>query len=430
MKLYAIKVISLTLTVLVIASRGSTAPDNFEPPPVFEATNILPESLRIGPNHKVNEKVPVQRFGYQFTLSTNRGEIGVWGKDTLKIKVSELAAIEKLSEISQTRAFAKSISAAAKDPVMKAWNVASRPVSTIKGLPGGAGRYLKGAFYKARKTTRVIAKSLSNMGRPQEGRDPSQETLTQQAAKATRDASKGHLGFNKAKRRWAKRLKVDPYLDNPELQKGLDRIAWATALGSFAADYTLPSYAPLSYSNKVQDAVWETPPIELERQNDERLKNAGIEEKLIQEFHEHASYSITSKTAISLAIASMDGVQGRTQIIEVVLGASDRFEAVMMLKICAILSNHHELDTPLDRIEIKRGMITAIDQDDTLVFPVAIEYLHWTPLALEIAEDKVFENGRRELWITGDVSPHARNQLTELGWETQENCFERFLAQE
>jgi hypothetical protein len=238
------------------------------------------------------------------------------------------------------------------------------------------------------------------------------------------------LWLNKAKRQWAKRLKVDPYLDNPELQKGLDRIAWATALGSFAADYTLPSYAPLSYSNKVQDAVSETPPIELERQNDERLKNAGIEEKLIQEFHEHASYSITSKTAFSLAIASMDGVQGRTQIIEVVLGASDRFEAVMMLKICAILSNHHELDTPLDRIEIKRGMITAIDQDDTLVFPVAIEYLYWTPLALEIAEDKVFENGRRELWITGDVSPHARNQLTELGWETQENCFERFLAQE
>ena len=75
-------------------------------------------------------------------------------------------------------------------------------------------------------------------------------------------------------------------------------------------------------------------------------------------------------------------------------------------------------------------MITAIDQDDTLVFPAAIEYLHWTPVALEIAEDKVFGNGRRELWITGDVSPHALNQLTELGWETRENCFDHFLAQE
>ncbi|MDB4385553.1 hypothetical protein N9Z12_05840, partial [Opitutaceae bacterium] len=85
MKLYAMKAISLTLTVLVIASRGSTAPDNFEPPPVFEAANILPESLRVGPYHEVNEQVPVYRFGYQFTLSTNRGEVGVWGKDTLKI---------------------------------------------------------------------------------------------------------------------------------------------------------------------------------------------------------------------------------------------------------------------------------------------------------------------------------------------------------
>ena len=428
------KTSSITIALsLLIAVSAYSKNDHFEDPPALQASDVLPDTLLEGPYHKIHDDVPVIRYGYQFTLDTNHGEMIVWSKALLHARVRELAAIEKLNDVSQTQAFITSITEAAKNPIMGSWKIATKPVSTLKGLPSGASRYLKGSFYRIKKTRSDISETAAEMTKKKdekEKKEKSVDSISKQATKATSDASKEHLGFNKAKRAWAKRMKVDPYSENEVLQKALERIAWATSLGSFAADVSIPSYAPLNYANEVQNLVWETPPIELERQNGERLRIAGIDEQIINDFHDHPHYKITTKTAIALTIEKLEGVKGLSLLLEVVLAANDKYEATMMINLSAILSNYHELQTPLERIEIKRGMIAAIDQNDTLILPVAIEYLHWTPLAQEIADDDTLKSEHRELWITGRVSPNSLEQLTNRGWETSENCFELFLAKE
>lgn len=430
-----LKIALISIILLHVGTSRLIANDEpFEKPPILAAKDILPDSLIEGPHHKVMPKVPVYRFGYKFTLVSDHGEMDVWSKQVLNIRIRELAAIEKLNAISQTQAFATSIAEAAKSPIISAWNVVSNPVSTIKGLPSGADRYLKGTLYKIKKgrleASEQLAKATKAISSEGNESGTNNESLSEQATRLISETSRKELGLNKAKLVWAKRLKVDPYSDNKELQKALERIALATALGSFAADATIPSYAPLNYTNDIQDLVWETPPLELERQNDERLKKVSIDETTIREFHNHPHYSLTAKTALALAISNLEGVKGVSELIEIVLAANDPFEAVAMIKICAILSNYHELDTPLSKIEIRRGMITAIDNNDTLIFPLAIEYLHWTPLVQEIADDDSLRYDKRELWISGQLSPNTLEQLSDRGWETTFNCFERFRAKE
>ncbi len=429
---YAILAVVQSLGIL---STTYSSNDRFEEPPTLRANDILPDSLLSGPNHDVRDEVPVVRYGYHFTLDTKHGEIEVWSKNTLNRQIRELAAIEKLNDISQTKAFVTSITEAAKNPLMGAWKIATNPESTIKGIPSGATRYLKGAYYKIRKgsadVTEIVAEVSENVAdigskKPKEEQSSSMESLAEQASEATSDATKEHLGFNKAKRDWAKRMKVDPYSENVILQQSLERIAWATAIGSFAADTSIPSYDPLDYANEVQDLVWDTPPLELERQNDERLRKIGISEESIREFHGHSSYRASTKTALTFELNKLDGVNGLDQILDVVLEASESHETTMMVELVSLLSNYHESELPLDRIEITRGLITAIDTEGTTILPIAIEYLHWTPVAEEIAADALFAKKSKELWITGNVSDVSRERLAELGWETTESCFEYF----
>ncbi|MCZ6675528.1 MAG: hypothetical protein O7C75_21580 [Verrucomicrobia bacterium] len=425
-----------TISFLCSLNSANAQDDRFEDPPTFKASEVLPEDILKSPYHEVQEEVSVVRYGYQFTLETPEGTAEVWSKEMLNKRIRESAAIKKLNEISQTDAFVTSISEAAKKPLAMVWNIASNPVSTVTGLPGGVSRYLKGGFYKIRKTSSAISRTISKEDEEaaeaekklEDEKD--EESLSKQAAQTTSDLSKQHLGFNRAKRTWAQRMKVDPYSDNQALQKALERIAWATSLGSFAGDVSIPSYSALDYTAEVQSLVWETPPIELERMNEERLKRAGLDEDDILDFHEHKQYNISAKTAITLGIEKLKDVKGVSEMLKIVMAAEDIFEATMMIKLTAILSNYHTLETPLNKIEIRRGLITAVDEKNILIFPIAIEYLYWTPLAQEIAGADEFNHPDRELWITGNASAISIEELLSLNWTTRENCFELFKAKE
>jgi hypothetical protein len=407
--------------------------NSYEEPPYFTASEILPPEVLEGPHHKVGDSVAVVRYGYQFELETETDRQVVWSKSLLQRRIQEAEAIAKLSEISQTKAFITSLRVAAEDPLMAAWSVAKRPVATIKELPSGATRYFKGKFYWVKKSseevsekTMEVAAKAKDIGTGESEFIPATEELSKEATEAAYNASKRHLGFNKAKREWAKRMKVDPYSDNQELQLALERIAWATSLGSFAADTVIPSYSALDYAADLNNAVWETAPIELEQQNDERLKAANIEGEVILAFHDHDQFKISEKTAISMVVEKLDGVGGLSDFLKTILGAGDQTETSMMIKVAAILGRYHEAIIPLARIEIRRGMITAIDDTGKFILPVAVDHLYWTQTAREVAGDPIFDHPEKEVWVSGRVSRVTFKRLRELNWVCREKCFGMF----
>lgn len=426
---------ALHLILLFILSSGSNLllGNRFEETPSFAACDILDTDLLSSPHHKVESNVSIVRYGYQFELVTDAGKETVWSEAMLAQRIQEAAAIATLAEVGQTEAFIKSLTTAAQNPIMNAYSVATRPVETIKGLPSGASRYLKGSWYRIKKTSaKVSAKTKEVASKAQEiGQSPSEGVsnvdvgeLTDEAKEAASDASKEHLGYNNAKRTWAKRLNVDPYSDNPDLQEALERIAWATSLGSFAADTAIPSVTALNYAGDIKSAVYETPPIQLEQQNNERLKACGIDPESISAFHNHKQFKITSKTAIAMVVENLSETKGISKLIETALGAEDHSESTMILKIAVILDKYHDDVSPLIEIEIRRGMITAIDSEERMILPIAVDYLYWTPTASEVANDEELDHPDREVRLTGKISSNAWEALDNLGWKVIENCLD------
>ena len=401
-----IKAYSALISSLFLCATSYSKDSPFEDPPVLKASEILLAKLLKSPFHEIDESVSINNYGYHFRIKTDAGVDDVRSEDLLLERIREAEAIAELSKITQTQAFITSFAQAAKNPLTKAWTVASKPVSTIRGLPGGASRYLQGKFYQAKKLSKEASMKAAEIASTKAAdiNAESAENLSQQAAQYTSEASKEHLGFNKAKRAWAKRLKVDPYSNNETLQHALERIAWATSIASFAAEIATPTYAPLDYALEAQDLVWETPPIELECLNDIRLKTAGIDAETLYDFHEHPHYTLTAKTNLSLSVAAFKDVKGLQSLAEIVLAAESANEATMITKLISVFRSYHQKAIPLAEFEIRKGMLTAINSDGILVFPVAIDYLHWTKTAEEVARHKDFDHENRQIWLTGKAS--------------------------
>ncbi|MBK1877612.1 hypothetical protein [Pelagicoccus mobilis] len=417
---------ALTLLSACLTSFAQASQQDFEAAPTIPAEQILSSYEMQTEYHSVGPEVKVKDYGYTFSLKTKQGEADIWSRDLLDERIRETIAIDALNEVSQTEAFTNALTQALKNPVAGAWQVATQPVSTVKKLPGRSYRYFKGTFFGVKKTSTQATETVNETVKKNTGKsDEPKEPIQQQATQAASGASKELLGFNKAKRAWAKKLNVNPYSDNPYLMETLDRVAWASSFGSLVVDVAVPSLGPLGYVNDVQNIVWDTPSVELELQNDERLKKAEIDKKVVHDFHTNPIYLLNEKTEIALATEAFIGAEGLDQLIDITLAAEDRFDARMMVKVTRILNHYHHTQAPLKSIEIKRGMLAAYDQNGALILPVAVEYLHWTSDVQEAAEDESFASENRQLWVTGELTEKTQEQLNKRGWKFVENSLQQ-----
>jgi len=405
--------------VLLFSLRAVCGQEPEEGPPVFFADSLLSEEVLQGAHYKVAPVVRVERFRYHFVLSCEFGSVDVWGIDGVKEGVAELEAISKLSEIRQTESFARSFSDALKTPVAKAWSVASRPVSTVKGIPMGLNRYLQGKFYQVKRQSRKAVDYVKKRKKKGETTKEKEEkkAVSKKLKQGTGKLSRKHLGFNRAKRRWAQRFGVDPYSKNELLQDALGRIAWASSLGSFSADFVIPASDALSYAGRAEGIVWSKSPTELERLNHIALKKMGFSPEEILEFHDNRQYSLTEKVELVLALKALGDIEGRLSLLQLTMGAQDDHDTVFISSIFDLLASYHEDVSPLQRIEIRGGLAIGINTAGTLIY-----YLHWSPDIAEAVMADDLEMEKRELWVTGKVSPISAYRLRKLGWEVEERC--------
>ncbi len=402
-----------------------------EGPPVFFASDVLAPELRKGEHFEVSPIVHVVNFGYQIKLESDYGTYDVWGPELLKKRIKEIEAIAKLEEIGQTEAFTRSFSEALKHPLVNTWQVARRPISTVAGIPSGIGRYLQGKFYQVKRgSEKAISRVRKKNRYKAEEEKETDATMRKKVTQTTSKLSRRHLGFNTAKRAWARRLKVDPYSKNQELQTALERIAWASSVGSFAGDYAIPSSAALGYVGRAQEIVWAKSPSQIERRIHVSLRKMGVDKETINYFQEMDFYSLSEKISIILALDEMEDVEGKLEFLTLVLGVEGSEEAFLIVKMTAILEEYHRLVMPLSELSVKKGLAVGYTEEGIMILPLALDYLHWAPLIVDALISEELAEQSRELWITGRASSIAAHRLEKHGWFLQENCFELFLSKE
>jgi hypothetical protein len=99
-------------------------------------------------------------------------------------------------------------------------------------------------------------------------------------------------------------------------------------------------------------------------------------------------------------------------------------------------AGYHKAVAPLTQFVSIGAMPAARGGDGTLVFLFPIDYLVWTDsLARLVANTDVLANQlqgikRKELWLTGNLSPRARKEMRNIGWATFENAEALLVAQD
>jgi hypothetical protein len=362
-----------------------------------------------GAEYTIEPNVPTDGYFGQFVINTQWGSLPVHGVELLKIRISELPALQELKDISKTEVFAKAAATAATKPIKSLQNVAEDPVGTVKGIPSGVGRFFK-------RTAKAVGKGVDAI----KDKDSKDENQTQQKSSGAGEGVKEISGYNRILRTWAKNLQVDPYTTNPMLKKELEGVAKASFAGGFTTKAAIPNAPrPISTVVRISNLVWDLPPEDLEAENEKKLNAMGVPEDSIKAFLKNKNFTPTTATAFVASLEKLKGVERISNAIAAATNAATEDEAHFFVISASILASYHS-KTPINDLSASGLVIVAHARNGKLIMPAGLDYVSWTAEVADFAQREELK-APKSILLYGKFSPAAKKGFTKLGWELQEN---------
>ena len=381
----------------------------FEMNPPRRASELLPADLLSGPYHRVDEHVVTGEFTNYYVISSDFGDFEARGDQMLRVRIREIEALATLSEMSETAEFARAASNALKSPFVATWNLITNPVDTIRGIPVGAWNAIE---------------HTSQLMRRERGELEDSGLLAV-------------IGFESKKRQIANELDIDPYSSNRELQKQLNRFAWAAYAGGlpylfvpfvddrdFQSDLSGPQ-------NRLTELLLFYSPEDLRRLNRIELAVMGVAKPLSDEFIRHPWYSPRHETVIVEALSALDLTADRAEFLRVAITARSEEEAGFYQRTAELMRVYSDRVSAFQRIVVINGVPMGYTQDGALVLPLPADHTIWNPTiaalthAMTHSARAELNIERTELLVSGTVSSMARQKIEALGITVNERAFER-----
>jgi hypothetical protein len=402
----------MILTAVLVMGAGQAtgvwAAAGYEKQPVLTASELAPAELLKGARFRVEDKVPTEGFLGQFTIRSDVGTFEAHGLDMLKVRIAELAALEQLETASKTETFLKAMGSTAERPVKAVTSLVTRPVETVKGVPSGIERFFG-------RVKRGGESAIATVTTPGVSSTDKAEALSRRIGGITVDA----LGYEQERRQLAKHLQVDPYTTNPVLAQKLDEFAWVAFSGRVGVNaiisVVVPASMAVSATTFTTDMVWDTPAAELLRVNDQKLREMGLSESAVRAMIGNPWHSLSQLTAFVTALERLQGASGRDTVATLAASAVSEDQARFVTAATQMLASYHQTVAPLSAV-MGRGTVTGRNQRGAVVVPAPLDYVAWTARVAEFAKRSDLKARERHVWLTGQMSPRARDEMTKLGW--------------
>ncbi len=394
-----------SLLLCTVAFAASAA--EFEMPGSRKASEILTPAELTGPHYRIQEKVVSYGYMHHWTVESDFGTFEVTGDGALRKLSGEIRAIAALRKVSTAEAVGDAVVLAAKRPFQFFGDLITHPVDTVSGIPEGVGTIF---------TNVGEAISMEH--------DPSEDSRLEQA-----------LFVSSWKRDFCKEFDCDVYSSNKVLQKELNRLGWAAAIGGLsvsaatmatsAAAVTVLSSMRLA--DQLKDALNEEPPSRLKIINEEKLLSMGISPDLVERFLAHPHYTPRHDTIIAASLAGLGSATGRETFIEAALQAQDQVAATFYMNIAQTMLGYNDTVAPIEQLAVVYGFPVARSSKNAALMPFPLDHGVWSEQASRVMialMDKYKANGFTggfDMWITGTLSPIARERLTGLGYRVTEN---------
>jgi hypothetical protein len=405
----ALAVLPLATTVLLAAA--------YEPLPTFKASAILPANRVKGPLFTVADTVKNDGFLNDFHITTpDFGDYDVQGKTMLLVRLQEIAALGELQKVSKSEVFLKSAGTSVVNVGKGVGKAVTDPVDTAKGIGAGVKRF---GVNLGRKTKRA-AESATDDDDDKEGGDTSTEEKAEGAAYSI-------FGVTGAQRRWAQKVGVDPYSSNKVLRDALQGIGKVDAAGGIAAKVAVPIPMVVSTTASVSNLVWGKDPEELRKLLEKQIEELGASKEVSEAFFKNKVMTPTHWVTIVTALYAVKA-KGSADYIDTAATAKSEREAVFFSESAQMLQKLHA-QSPVEALLTDTRVMVAKTKDGRALALLPGDYMPWTEKlatgAKELGERTQKEIGAtsREIWISGDFSPTAKQELRTLGWGAREKVF-------
>jgi len=385
--------------------------DDYEAHGDRRAAEVLPTNLRFGPHFQVQDRVAADGFMLRFTVNSDCGTFTVTGEYGLRKLIKEIQAIAALKKMSKGEALVEGVRGKAQETAEFGGKLVTDPGSTLASVPQG------------------VAKLFDNLATGlQTPQDPRQDPLRQQL-----------LNVSNAKRKIAYDLGVDVYSSNRVLQKELDSLGQAQALGSLGVSAAIPygGGAVAGISRRSQTAgevnrlLRDESPSGLRNLNERKLRALGVDRSVMQRFLNHQQLSPRHQTVIVASLEKLSGAQGRDVFIHFALRAHDEETANFMQNMAEILAAYQQTVFPIQEIT-QMGIILARANNGTVLIPFPLDNGVWTRRAERVVKNTLAgykqphgTPAKFEYWVTGEVSPLAHRRLEAQGIKVVEHVDRR-----
>jgi len=382
---------------LVVASGAALPAGQYEAPPSFSASQVLPRELLRRPNYRIGDRVGLENFQYAFKLNTKYGTFVIKGTDLLRVRAREIAATAKLEEVVGT-----------ETAVGSAGRTALKPVGTAKDLITAPGQTIGDTF---RGVGHIFGSAKAAMS----ATDPHKE-----------GALASITGGSTARRKLAFDLGVDPNTSFAPLDAELKRLATASAIGETGANVGLSFVAgPAGYaisaggtSNSLREALRDKTAAELERDGRKALASMGVSDGTMDAFYANAMLSPTDKSIIVEALASLGGAGER----EIFVGGAARAPSIEMAffyrRQAELIAAYNKRVAPIRQF-VRLSGAPMLETGKGIISILPVDYLIWTPPLEQLVAGAGGHRGGApsEIWIAGKASEMASARLAELGWK-------------
>jgi hypothetical protein len=384
----------------------------FDAPETRAASEVVPPALLAGPHYRVNPTVRTFAFMNQYSVTSDYGAFMAPSDARLRRLIREIAAIAELQKIHQSDAFAKATVEAGKGVIQGAQQLIENPVATIGAVPEAV---------------------LSIFGRVSEsakrgGRSKYEDGVAQNL-----------LAVSSFKRDYAKKFDIDVYSSNEVLQRELNSVAWASAAGNLtlSAASAVTGAAVLQVASglrsldQAKSIVNALPATELSRRNREALRQMHVPDQVADRFLQNPLLSPRHQTVIVEAMKTLGGIPGRTAFIRYAGQADSEDAALLFQEMAELLSGYHRSVAPIQRVDIYRNVPVAYTGKGSAVVLLPIDRLLWTERTSGIATGlaqtlpKPLPVQHLEVWMNGDASDRANDELQRLGITLVEHVGQR-----
>jgi hypothetical protein len=345
---------------------------------------------------------------HHFMVHSEFGAFPAVGLPMLRTQVIETEAIAALKEVRQSEVFIDALKFQLFHPLQGLKIMLTEPRRLGRSVGGGLLEFL------------AMPGQLSKF----EGSNQ-EDSMTKSA-----------IGFSYLKRKLAFQFGVDPYSSNPALQDELNELSWVAFTADLAPQIGyvfMPAsaimwmtFSATRWTSYLDEQVRDNSPTDLRAMDREKLLKMGISEEEIHQFFLNGNYSPRHSLIITAALDGLTGVDRRAAFLAVAGEANSEELVLFYQHIAEMMRGYHEHIGPIDRLLALPRIPALYTKNKTLVVMLPVDYVFWTERVASVAHALTTHVprrpriARRELWIAGNVSPRARQELESLGWTVSE----------